>query len=139
MKVASLENCKRLYELSGWDNSMLWYYQDYSQVLVLAAKLIHEGDFIPSHKICPAYDLGYLLRKLPAKIDDDRYSDERGSLGLWPVGDKWSLGYTDYEGLVTDETGETLDITSDTPEDAACLLAIKLFEENILRQTGDKP
>ena len=66
----------------------------------------------------PAYDLGYLMRMLPAGCYVAQQSDEEANDPQKP---QWAaLGYRD-KGLF-----------ADTPEDAACKLAIELFKQGIL-------
>lgn len=110
MNVASLENCKELYELSGWETSRDRYYPDRKPQLAIGPF----GAKLPSTAI-PAYDLGYLLRKLPSGVT--LFSNSNG-------GDP-----NDYS--IKYENGEW--ITADTPEDAACKLAIELFKQGVLK------
>src|SRR5882724_9503253 len=109
MNVASLENCKRLYELSGWEfaedhrriekvwiesfhtSEMGMGHEDYDKTPPTKRRQYHVGEYVvrdnpknfigvPEHtpwgwanryyeetikRSVPAYDLGYLLRKLP--------------------------------------------------------------------------
>jgi hypothetical protein len=60
----------------------------------------------------PAYDLGYLLRKLPQPYSIMAYSTGR---------------LVAVQGEVT--------ATADTPEDAAAKLAIELFKQGILTRS----
>ena len=57
MHVADLRICRELYELSGWEYSRAWFDQRKPWV---SDYIDHNPPFI-----CPAYDLGYLIRKLP--------------------------------------------------------------------------
>lgn len=118
--TASLENCKRLHELSGWRaTEKRWYGQAQFPDSCVAGLI----DNFDSEGICPAYDAGYLLRKLPREI---RLSGHFESFTLdWYAG-QWSVRY----GL---RAPVQLEARADTPEDALCLLAIKLFEEGILK------
>lgn len=81
----------------------------------------------------PAYDLGYLLRKLPAKIDTGE-SVELHEIYGWLYmsmaedGKEWHFGYG-----VVDLHGQ-----ADTPEDAACKLAIELFKQGVLSPNPSK-
>jgi hypothetical protein len=72
-----------------------------------------------------AYDLGYLLRKLPMWNGTTR-------LTLQPVvgsiNDRWDASY-DYQ----DGSSEH-DNFADTPEDAVCKLCIELFKQGILQK-----
>lgn len=118
MHTASLENCKRLYELSGWDD--------------MRDRHGWIKDGAPIAEI-PRYSAGYLLRKLP------KYREvERGDymLHLAPVymENRWQAFYhldsRNPEYIKIDKVTKTV---ADTPEDALCLLAIKLFEEGVLK------
>lgn len=132
MNTASLENCKKLYHLAGrsWEEPDYFYPQydtnkyrtkaENANVHILQKQSIAVG--------IPAHDLGYLLRKLPKQ----HMSLAGSPAGVWfnPKIGKWICDYTivnssgNHKGNV---------IWADTPEDAACLLAIKLFEEGILK------
>jgi hypothetical protein len=109
MNVASIENCKRLYKLSGWNKPTdvtlpTTYYAEDGEVY--GAESWNHEDFI-----FPAYDAGYLLRKLDGFDVRLLYSN------TWM---RWSA--------FADEQPEL----ADTPEDALCLLAIQLLEQGIL-------
>lgn len=94
---ASPELCKTLYELSGWEPS----------------PGVTKGD---NH--WPAYNLGYLLRKLPEQVELKSYFD-----GSW-----------DCRHIDTDEAwGVNGRMNGDTPEDATAKLAIELFKQGILK------
>lgn len=104
--VASLEHCKELYELSGWNP--------------------HD---LPDHPgsngklpYVPAYDLGYLLRKLPrtaiTRIDQNDFKNAE-----W-VADSF---------LLRDRKRKPVQFRADTPEDAAANLAIELFKQGVLK------
>lgn len=115
MNVASLENCKRLYELSEWDNSE-WVWA----VNIATGKPVsfHHSKVpttYPYEQTYHAYDLGYLIRKF--RMVDLQFNPEL-------YFDKWHIRYGDQKTEIR--------LTGDTPEDVACLLAIKLFEEGIL-------
>lgn len=119
MNVASLENCKRLYELSGWDDDSLWFY---CHGHAMQSTEFDTADF---HQHYPAYDAGYLLRKLPHQIDGIY------DLGLYP-GKKYLALYVEPDGL------SQYDQVEDTPENALCKLAIKLIEKGILNPVQEK-
>lgn len=92
MNVASLSLSKRLYELSGWndtDNSYL-------------------------RGTLPAYELGFILRKLP---NCDIY--KRGK---------------EYQCWYNVSKTSWISPKADTPEDCVALLAITLFEQGILER-----
>lgn len=133
--VASLENSKRLYELLGWEltasvigkNEVYirdWYWQLKGKV---QPEPIERYKLMPDHTICPAYSAGYLLRKLPQKLKNfytNPHTLNAQSLHLRHNKNYWLACYpsTDFQ------------CGADTPEDALCLLAIKLAEEGILTQ-----
>lgn len=145
MNVASLKLCKELYELSGWDNTELYHAQSiFDEPVELSryrtqkdlddeqgtGKLLvwsYSGVEIGSFKwTIPAYDLGYLLRKLPAWFRNGEFylsNDGAEKLG-------WTAGYMkeDNDGYLY----WTMSELADTPEDAACKLAIELFKQGVL-------
>jgi hypothetical protein len=132
MFVASLGLCKELYEVSGWliedDTSQKWFYDGdrFEEMPPLLIAKQFDPD-IDNPEFCwPAYALGYLLRKLPLEHTYRKYT---GSLRIEYVDldeKLWEAGYD------TDDTNAY----ADTPEDAACKLAIELFKQNILRREG---
>lgn len=131
MNVASLELCKELYELSGWELPIQFCETCYGQgVLYDTNPANPDGEPLPAQcRECEGgtykgYDLGYLLRKLPRYIDKTR-------LTIQPTNEKqWCASY-DYEtGL------STRDCFADSPEDALALLAIELFNQGILTPTN---
>jgi hypothetical protein len=123
MDRASLELCKELYELSGWDGTEAKYVnaahndpQEYTQ-------LVGDIDGGGYYRVIPAYDLGYLLRKLPSRIEHDYPND----LEITKEDDeKYWAAYSHVDDDIISESG-------DTPEDAACKLAIELFKQGVLK------
>lgn len=117
--VAGLKLCRELYDLSGW-NDTFFRWADHGKDSFF-------GVFVDDGLHPPAYDLGYLLRKLPPYISKDIVEDLQW-LDIAPVEvDKnndvvtWSAGYkSDYK-------------YAHTPEDATCKLAIQLFKQGILK------
>lgn len=114
MNVAELSLCKTLWELSGWgDTYARWSIKgdatgDHESARV---NMLGVGDI-------PAYDLGYLLRKLPALCSVDSISQKDGRRE-WSVSAPFKLDtYT----------------TADTPEDCAAKLAIELFKQGVLKK-----
>lgn len=101
MDVANLDLCKELYELSGWGDAtlddMLPLHPDWREVHPPNPKLIN---FIP------AYDLGYLLRKL-------RYANTKAY-------------------IKADQKLEQL-MMSERQEDYAASWLIELFKQGILK------
>ena len=134
MNVASLPLCKTLHELSGWSDTEYHYWNlrqknsdgewEYTEPVALT-----ERDYIqitqstfgePEH---PAYDLGYLLGKLPYGIM--LYKGKKG----WT----FSVGNTLHNGEPKAyEVLRTRNFRSETPEDAAAKLAIELFKQGVL-------
>lgn len=133
MNVTSLDLCKELYELSGWIHvNFAWSTENphYAEFRVRAA--------LNTLDDAPAYDLGYLLRKLPAQID---FNDEIVKLTVDRQSEKtWRASYAyPVERVKSKRKYADWKFTAyqaNTPEDAACKLAIELFKQNIL--TRDK-
>lgn len=123
MNVASLELSKTLFELSGWQPDE-WH------------KVVADGKVL-EHVEYPVYHLGYLLRKLPAMVEppkSKRYFDLVGKkfgekevvYGYYYQYDSYDTGLLDYIGF-----------EADTPEDAACKLAIELFKQGVLTNSRE--
>lgn len=120
MQVASLELCKTLHELSGWDdlpNDNDWY----TERGVIGYR--RSG-------VAPAYDLGYLLRKLPSHDKDGIHANFGVSLLLGGAANLWGAGWES-------DSGEYELQQANTPEDAAAKLAIELFKQGVLTRAGD--
>lgn len=112
MSVANLENSKRLYELSGWDDTDEWQHE------TPAGGIHFFSPVAPTDKCdAPAYPAGYLLRRLPS--DDFRIAVLTNDSNRW-VANRTTANTVEQQ------------CESDTPEDALCLLAIKLFESGVL-------
>lgn len=137
MNVASLENCKRLYELSGWSKTnFAWAEDNYHYPMYRPATLKTDDT--------PAYDLGYLIRKLPVNLEyvhKEKDWVDGSDLPEVKIRGNVYVGFTaqskataGYGGM----RGHFYLQYADTPEDAACLLAIKLFEENLLKPSINK-
>lgn len=107
MKVASLDLCKELYELTGWHKTDYYYDAENEVSFWEIALSMHPT------KNCPAYDLGYLLRKLPGYIVLERMEKS------------WRATQV-YENDGSNE------FYADTPEDAACKLAIELIKQGVI-------
>ncbi len=118
MNVASRKLSQELYKLSGWQSqhkTTRWEDDGYGE------------DFVE----VPAYDLGYLLRKLPKTIERDNY----------PVVSRyfregWAACYEasfEYE-----QTERWHLVEASTPEDAACNLVIELFKQGVLKQDAQQ-
>lgn len=108
---ASLELCKELYELSGWWDDNLEKYDS------------HDGTIVRFGNI-PAYSLGFLIRKLPAMIED-------GGVEHWLTVEKheqddYMVAYSGHGSILIGSPH------ADTPEDALAKLAIELHKAGIL-------
>lgn len=125
MNTASLENCKKLYELSGWEDvSYSWVRKGDSKSIIHRSHSEYAGVMADADFANPAYDLGYLLRELPAKIPSNEHSNND-----WLILEK-IVGAQDGDWVA--RYGTQYIYQSDTPEDCCALLAIKLIEEGII-------
>lgn len=123
--VASLDLCKELYELSGWGDD----------------EIIHFGyreDGTVAHfrvwpAMCPAYDLGYLVKKLPSPLVV--HEPPQCFVELKRYGEPWVAMYRQENTM---QPVAALRFDSLTPEDAAAKLCIELFKQGILRVEGKK-
>ena len=117
MNVASLPLSKELYELSGWDDCWFQHLKvdnEWGLDFSGAEALRKDSEIDEWH---PAYDLGYLLRKLP------NYKLEHNGNSANAV----TCGY------LADNKGRWIFGSANTPEDAACKLAIELFKQGVLK------
>lgn len=116
MHVASLELCKELYELSEWEpcdsrDTVTLRYRSADVYLLVGV----EQDTIP------AYDLGYLLRRLPDFELGNRLQLVKHT---FTHKTEWHIGYgVDPGNLV---------MYSSTPEDAAAKLCIQLIKQGVI-------
>ena len=133
MNVASLENCKRLYELSGWGYDCEHHWLDGE----IFNRMPRQSDAEDETTYAPSYDAGYLLRKLPHMSNGGKWKlvvqkDWHNGHGS----EYWFASYVHINSLAQFqplEDQKSLHITeAPTPEDALCLLAIKLHEEGVL-------
>lgn len=131
MDIVSLELCKELYELSGWTTNMVHYCQTRLEPAVVPAERIQKyGKFEVQHQtieIFPAYNAGFLLRKLPEEIEHTKL--------ILTNGERPHAGYAgrgNYGNYALDESFYSKAQYADTPGDALCKLAIKLFKSGIL-------
>lgn len=133
MNVASLELCKELFALSGWDGSHFTWVTK-TEGKVIGTFPVERGQY-SANEICDAYDLGYLRRKVPDEVavmkashsyrdshpaPEDGYFFAVNNHGSWA----WSEDGGGAKGLI-----ETY---ASTPENAACLLAIELFRRGTI-------
>lgn len=112
MNIVSLELSKELYKLSKWSDTD----EQCSEIVNHRSKWY------------PAYDLGYLLRKLPETIERDGLYTNIGLAKYSSKGAGWraSYGGTYNKGLM----GSSFN----SPEDAVAKVAIKLFKEGLLER-----
>lgn len=123
MNVTSLKLSQELYELSGWEDTQFGYVDNKLELYWQPP----EGVFYPLMKICAAYDLGYLLRKLPHWVTLGQTSGGYTPTG-WYISKETSQDYTNPGGKIT--------VKEKTPEDAAASLACELFRQGILIKVG---
>lgn len=142
MTVASLELCKQLYKLSNWKIDEYPYAGYCTQPDCPGrqdGELIY-GGYCESCSLAvldtPAYDLGFLLRKLPKYIPTYKNGTihPADDYQLHIVGGFDNDWISQYAGL-----GDLpLYIQSaDTPENALCKLAIELFKQGILKRESE--
>lgn len=117
MNTASIELCRELYELAGWHDT----YWNYSRSSGTDGpfRLGHKGS-IETREVkerYPAYELGFLQRKLPYGFTIVTRFNE-GWLASWAK-------TADADDYATE---------ADTPENAVCELAIELFKQGVLKK-----
>lgn len=105
MNVTSLELCKELYEVSGWKDTT-YSYVDNEEGIFYSSPTPREYLSGP----LPAYDMGFLFRKLPFTSSIDIRAD----------------------GKYLSSAVGTHVFVADTPEDATAKLAIELLRQGIL-------
>jgi hypothetical protein len=151
--VASLELSKELYELSGWDDTYCkwnnFYYTDGRGNRRLDRwRIKHSRTTTDGKLIVPAYSLGYLLRKLPDQLGnwehnfvyrlsmkkiDHSYFFEYSNHAWWRD-NKAKFTRAGYDTSSDNLAYGIKPVTADTPEDAACKLAIELFKQGVLKK-----
>lgn len=128
--VASLELCKELYGLSGWRDTFLAYHQRLADSAQPFVDTWDEVWNITEIELHPAYDSGYLLRKLPRTLHDAGYW-----LYIESQPNQYAAYYCDPSHqlyFVSNNVYRAREY-ADTPEDALCLLAIELIRQGILQ------
>lgn len=154
MNVTSLELSKELYEVSGWQVTNYWWREHLpnhnlnhtvlkeamiSDNLRFKANTEANNRFREENKFYPAYDLGYLMRKLPARLDlKDNIS---WNLTFWKT-IKDLEGNTQYSADYQAGMSEKMLISKtwleqDMPENALAVLIIHLFKQGLL--TKEQP
>lgn len=127
MNVASLELCKELYELSGWGKTQnVWAIATGEENKDVSPWLRVGVGSSSAWEELPAYDAGYLLRKLPASV---KIKGHPYVLELRPnySGSAWSALYYDPE-----KAEAPIQVYDNAPEDCLTKLAIQLFKAGIL-------
>lgn len=113
-EVASLEISKQLYEISGWKDTHFSWRSQYKQ----EARIVDIQPNIESDT--PAYDLGYIMRKLPTQISNHPLHLSYNIYSLY-----WDIRYH------IADSGEYI-TTNVQLTDCVALLAIKLFKNGII-------
>jgi hypothetical protein len=121
IQTAKRELCQKLSLLSGWSDTDLYWYVDW--LLQDTWRVGYLGT--PSNETTiPAYDLGYLIRNLPAQVSIKREYDASPELPEETP--------AQYRALYDTVDGCHFWLGEETPEDAACVLAIELFKQGVL-------
>jgi hypothetical protein len=117
MTVASIDLCKTLFSDSGWFGTSLNYFRFHDGKETIEPRPM--SGYISAQGI-PAYDLGYLLRKLPPST---------------AIRKRPTNGATkEYSAFTAVRRGVVA--LDSTPEDAAARLAIQLFKQAVLRKAA---
>lgn len=121
---ANLELSKQLFEVSGWgynETDKVWCH----------GKLKNKGmvDTREVHEHFPAYSLSFLIRKLPAAIDNHNLILCTDGTGV--LEEIYWCAYYDAEPV------QFKSYANDAPETALCNLALALFEAGILTREGE--
>lgn len=116
MNVASFELCKELHELSGWNKTQnVWAITNGEENKDILPWLRVGIGSSGAWEELPAYDLGYLLRKLPVPAYIYSVSE---------VSKQFIADMVHNHKIIRE--------CADTPEDATAKLLIKLLEEGII-------
>lgn len=108
MNTTSLELSRKLFELSGWGDAN-WCHNTGNGKTVKLEEELHADDW-------PLYDLDYLTRKLPSGCYVTKQNDI----------------YDDSEYFLASCIASSYEFKANSPENALCLLAIKLFEDKVI-------
>ena len=120
MNVASLELCKELYELSGWDGTAYYWQLDYYEDGSSLWNLYHENEAKPrTGRVRPAYDTDFILANLP-------------QFELRKTSNGYAIRVNTGSASVSAAYRNSLRKEADKPANAACNLAIELFKQGIL-------
>lgn len=140
--TASLKLCKELYKLSGWEDTYFFirHHKPNGATLVMERQTMTNESlrfrgrnppevqkrFEEENDFWPAYDLGFLVRKLPDYVKLFRNNE----------GQYYSAAVTANFRHPRNPLGSPDDAhqwyISDTPEDALSKLAIELFKSGVL-------
>lgn len=128
MSTASLKLCKILEKLSAWYGTDYFWEKKTGRLTQDIMTLRASG--LPEVGYVPAYDLGYLLRKLPQSIYNNDYflQFEQDFDDNWSVHYMYIFNPRENSRVVVKHR-----MTADTPEDAACKLLIELIKQKVLK------
>lgn len=117
MNIANGELSEELFKLSGWkETEFNWWLLSGGPETKFEQKPVAQHGLPRVHngmKTIPAYDLGYLIRKLGDGTDIIYFHDETDAAS--------------YSGVR---------VKADTPENATAKLCIELFKQGILKKEG---
>ena len=82
--IAKFELCRELYELSGWGWTDCYYRVFEGEPPVVQVQLGRSKDGLQ----VPAYESGYLIERLPQKVDGARLV-----IAGMPMSDYWGCAY----------------------------------------------
>lgn len=135
--ITSLELSQELYRWSHWGETNHYWFYDPDRVTLPTSNwsvgyASHPDNTIYGGSFFPAYDLGYLLRKLPYKLwvghiysfQLHHATDRSWSALYLDAADSARIKGLDYEFTAIDSAG--------TPEDAVCKLAIALCKRRVI-------
>lgn len=125
--VASLELCRELYELSGWDDTFFFHDFYHKKNGELGNHQISTKAQYQWNNRCPAYDLGYLWRKFEELGNEQSVGyDDSGCYYHFTYGQRGS-------GRQIGDIGTTFSgEPQDSIEDGFCEFFIELFKQGVL-------
>lgn len=135
MNVASRILSEELFKISGWGKTPWLYFKSPSRATDWSL-ITGEGywEAVKSHSglelnTLPAYDAGFMLRKLPLIT-------HHGGLAFGHVKDgTWYFNLT-LTGIRADGRQSSFSSEADTLENALAKLSIELFKQGVLTQEG---
>lgn len=137
MYPAILELCQQVYEATKWalDEKGLyiakWYWSLDGKIQPAP---IERYKLMPDQVVCPAYDAGYLLRKLPRHIVIKREVYHLCVINGNTQDDNWITDYVKVGRICwLHEAGEAQLTEATTVEDALCKLALQLVKKGIIK------